>query len=320
MLSAFGKDPNSPTSMEWAEVLRNQHNRITKRNGWQADYPEIATLDEMKLRLRLLEREIRGAEVLGVVRANPKDGTLRNEDQDGDGSGCDTHLEVVQAFAAVEEHWANMAQPFTIELPKAFQRPWTHPKLVSAEMKELGMGVHPKGNRVLDGVSGLPLVPSPGIQASWDRDKRFHFAYQVANVACREPKGPVGMWSNVGADLFMRIRWTTNGQGKLIPADSPRNLAIYWAWVYSCMLTQFMIDWQKRAYDLVSIEHYREVAKLMVEARGDEDKMTNGYTELLQKFGSVDLDSKVKLGSKEQLELAENGAPSPRSPMPGQTW
>lgn len=278
---------------DWLQALCNRQNHVAAVNKWHTEVG--ITVHAMSWRLYRLCLETYGAVTGGVMRVNPLDSSLRNEDQDGDSSTCDTTVTTAQAYAKVETHWDRCAVRFEIEMPKKNKRSWTDASVLGV-FGELGLPSHPKGGYTLE----LFLAPNDL------RMKEHSLALEIAKVVATPPQGPTGMWSNVAADLFLRLRWERQQDGKFTYARDQRKL--FKAWVYACVMVQFSIDWQKRTYPLVSIDHYEEVADAFL----SEDPPT-AYLTLVEKYGAVGLES-VSNMLPATLELADNYCTMPTVP------
>ena len=286
----------------WLQSIIDRHNHVVEVNGWKG---AISTKEEITRRLFRLHAETKFSCMDGVVRVNPIDGTLRNEDNDGDSSTCDTTPVVAQAYAAVEKHWDRFANRFIIEMPKGDKRPWTDPSVLG-DFGRLGLPYHPKGCTPL-----VAFKPMDGLGAD-----AAGYARAVAEVVSTSPQGPVGMWSNIAADLFLRIRWVPTKDDKFTYAEECENL--FYAWVFACVHCQFAIDWQKRVYALLSVERFKEVAKAFC-----GPSPSDAYKDLVRKYGALGQESRTnfgKGGNGGEKELADNWCTAPEIPYAFAAW
>lgn len=293
---------------DWIMALLKRNDFIVKLNKWESQAALYGQdVDGFVTRLLYLAREQEGAYLAGVVRVNPLDGTVRNEDNDGDSSTACTKPLSVNLYNQVEELWNRWDDRLAIELPKDQKMKWADRKFAKGFV-ELGLECHPKAARLISAKPRcFPLVPAP---SSLPQDKVAAFALAVVNTTAVNPQGPVGMWSNVAAELFMNIEWELTTDGVLQPKAERSNIRMYHAWVFAAVHVQFSIDWQKRAYPLLSIIHYAEVAKLFLKG-GDE--AAKAYNDLVSN-GQLDLESTVEIYGENVRELGANWCTEPLIP------
>lgn len=303
------EDPKGTSTYgDWVAALAERNDFVVKLNGWEETAKVYSgDLDGFARRLLLLAREQEGAYLKGVITVNPLDGTLRNEDNDGDSSTACTNRRSVNLYAKVEELWNKWSDRLTIELPKDQKMKWSDRRFADGFL-DLGLECHPKAAWLITAKLGYqPLVPAPG---TLDTAKRTAFAEAIVNTTAVNPQGPVGMWSNVAAELFMNIKWELTTDNVLQPNASAANICTYHAWVFAAVHVQFSIDWQKRAYPLLSISQYQAVAKLFLKG-GDE--AARGYAKLVGE-NQLNLTSTVKIGGKDVVELGPNWCTDPSVP------
>lgn len=303
------EDAKSPgTYRDWVAALAERNDFVVKLNEWEGTAKVYnGDLNGFASRLLLLAREQEGAYLKGVITVNPLDGTLRNEDNDGDSSTACTNRLSVSLYTEVENLWNKWSDRLTIELPKDQKMQWSDRRFADGFL-ELGLECHPKAAWLITAKSGYqPLVPAP---RALDTAKRTAFAEAIVNTTAVNPQGPVGMWSNVAAELFMNIKWELTTDDVLQPNASAANICTYHAWVFAAVHVQFSIDWQKRAYPLLSISRYQAVAKLFLKG-GDE--AAQGYAKLVGE-NQLNLTSTAKIGSKDVVELGPNWCTDPSVP------
>lgn len=303
------EDAKSPgTYRDWVAALAERNDFVVKLNEWEGTAKVYnGDLNGFASRLLLLAREQEGAYLKGVITVNPLDGTLRNEDNDGDSSTACTNRLSVSLYTEVENLWNKWSDRLTIELPKDQKMQWSDRRFADGFL-ELGLECHPKAAWLITAKPGFqPLVPAPGALSA---SNKTAFAAAIVNTTTVNPQGPVGMWSNVAAELFMNIEWELTAQDVLQPRASAANMCTYHAWVFSAVHVQFSIDWQKRAYPLLSIKSYQAVAKLFL--RGGEEAAA-GY-ELLVGENQLNLASIVQIGGKDVNELGPNWCTDPSVP------
>ena len=292
------------TWRQFLEAIVSKHNERVGTAGYKGevtyDLTESTSLEELKK--RFLELYLSVSSVTswnGVFFANPLDGRDRQEDHDGDSSAVDGDRYWVNLYAQAEKHW-NKLPRVNVELPKGSKMSW----------RDLGLGqVLNQGGPKEVNVKGMYLFEAvPQVDAYDDEDRIVN----ILGVTMANPQGPVGLFSNVAADLFAHIHWEENS-GDLKPATAGDE-GIYKAWIIAAASVQLAIDWQKRAYKLFNIEDWRGVAELFI-AKGadgitaeDLSKVTGGK--------HADLKTKSKIGRKMFLTLGANWCFNPELVYP----
>ena len=216
--------------------------------------------NEWFVRLMEWEYSLEAANITSFFVCNPADGRDRNEDHDGDDTVCCPSRFVVDKYVKVEAFWARMAYPFVNELPKESKMDWRHDRLRQRLPNADGK------LELTTNVKGMSLEEMfPSIE--WCTPERIA---QICHTTMAEAQGPTGMFSNVAADLFARIRWMkcpsgrANRHGRLI-VPTPATMKIFKLWVFYCVGVQLSIDWQKRAYRLFLLMYWEKVVDALLE-------------------------------------------------------
>lgn len=239
------------------------------------------------------------ARITSFFVAQPLDGRDRNEDHDGDDTVCCPSRFLVDKYSKLESFWMRLKYPFVNELPKSEKMNWRHPRLTQPL-------ANPEG-KMVDTVNVKGAHLSELFESiEWCTAKRLE---GVIRVTMSEAQGPTGMASNVAADLFARIRWMEDPEGKrnrhgVLIVPTPDTHRIFIMWVFYCLLVQICIDWKKRAYRMARLMYGERIAKALIDA---------GW-EGLQNFEEVISEEEYATQDTmygEKLELAENWCYNP---------
>lgn len=246
------------------EVM-NWHNSKVQDKGYAESGSEWGqvVIDANQFALRIVEwhLSLQHSKIEGWFVTNPLDGRDRNEDHDGDDSMCCPSRFWVEKYLELERFWRRMAHPFINELPKSTKMNWRDDQ-VGQYLPDS------KGEMVLTtNIKGCSLQELfPSIQ--WCTPTRLK---AISLVTLADPQGPTGLASNVAADLFARIRWEldpegrTNWRGEKLIVPHPEDYNLFLLWVWYCLLVQICIDWQKRAYKLPKLKYAFAVARAVLD-------------------------------------------------------
>ena len=264
----------------------------------------LASLDAFKARLNELLVSLSAVPSTAfnaTCFVSPQDSIDRNEDHDGDSTVCDTNPHWVNTYTAVEEDWVR-AKKIRNEPPKDTQIKWddfnNHFLLITIDgVKSL----HPKGMRFYDMCHDV----------SFYTDTRSNKLRKCVEALSVDPQGPTGLFSNVGIEVFSRIHWKegeektkklSNGYTwtykKKVPRDEvSEKLFKLFVVIGACI--QLSIDWQKRAYRLMLLEHYEEMYEALLQGK---DKFEDYL---------ADMESKMQVGKRKLPVLAANRCYNP---------
>ncbi len=257
-------------------------------------------ITEWALRICEWAISLADARIVSFFVANPLDGRDRNEDHDGDDTVCCPSRFLVDKYASIERFWMRLAYPFINELPKSEKMDWRHPRLTQPL-------ANPKGEMEdtvnIKGAHLSELFPS----IEWCTSERLE---GVIRVTMSEAQGPTGMASNVAADLFARIRWMEDPEGKrnrhgILIVPTPDTYRIFLMWVFYCLLVQICIDWKKRAYRMFRLVHGERVANALIEAGWQGLKNFEGV------IAEEEYATQDTTYGMDKLELAENWCYNP---------
>ncbi len=288
--------------------LREVHNARVMDKGYNLDPKAVwgqlyaDDVDGQKLfAVRLIEWAISldSSNIESFFVAQPLDGRDRNEDHDGDDSMACPSRFWVDKYAKIEAYWRRL-KLFVNEMPKE--------RALNYRKEQLNQ-LLPDPNGKLESVVNIKGATLDELfpDVSYCTPARLK---AISKVTLSDPQGPTGLGSNVAADLFARVEFVDDPQGRvnwrgeilLVPSEATEK--VYHLWVLYCLFVQVFIDWQKRAYELFQLIHWRKVVRRVLAAGS---RGVQSFDGMLDESEMATLDTEW-MGEK---ELATNWCYSP---------
>ena len=238
-----------------------------------------------------------------------QDGIARNEDHDGDSTVCDSNSHMVKEYEAIEDTWTPLEEARQ-ELPKESQLNYAseNDEFLLIQLADGTKILNPKGMRFFDMCNELYTD---------DNAEKLKICVEVLSV---DPQGPTGLFSNVGVEVFSRIKFKevlkegTNfkenftkfvGSTRMkvdytkIEPEDDQSWDMFKLWVVIAACVQLSIDWQKRAYRLMLLEHYKEMYEAL-------KKGVKAFTDYL-----ATMESTMQVGKRKMKVLHSNRCYNP---------